>query len=471
MTSCLRSLRLPSSHGTMSPHLFLFVTSLALSTLAAVHAAAPATSAPKPASTAPAVKAPAKPLNPFVVRAEKENATYKIGEPVNFTITLAKNSPAPRDAEVTWSITKDGVPPIVSGKAKLVNGKAMATASLNEPGFLLCRVSWNQGGKVHSSLGGAAVDPLLIKPSMPVPDDFDAFWEAQKKKLAAVPAKATMTPVPAPANIKKTETFDVQVEALGAPVSGYLARPLNAKPKSLPIVLMVHGAGVVSSNLSAAATWAENGMLVFNMNAHGIPNGKPADFYTNLSQTSLKDYRYVGRDSRETCYFLGMFLREVRALDFLCSQPEWDGKTVVVYGSSQGGFQGFAISAIDPRVTFLAAGVPAGCDHTGVVVNRVNGWPKIVPNLPNGKPDPKVLEASRYFDNVNFAAKTKAKGAILTVGFIDTTCPPTGVYAAYNALPITSKAIFDDIPSGHTNSPQATAAMIAAVKKHVAGNK
>jgi cephalosporin-C deacetylase-like acetyl esterase len=179
----------------------------------------------------------------------------------------------------------------------------------------------------------------------------------------------------------------------------------------------------------------------------------------------------VGRDSRDTWYFLGMFLREVRALDFLCSQPEWDGKTVVVYGSSQGGFQGFAISAIDPRVTFLAAGVPAGCDHTGTVVNRVNGWPKIVPNLPDGKPDPKVLEASRYFDNVNFAAKTKAKGAYLTVGFIDTTCPPTGVYAAYNALPLSAKAIYDDIPSGHANSPQASAAMVEAVKKHVAGNK
>lgn len=460
----------------MSSRLSLFAATLALTTV--VTAAPPATTptAPKPAPAKPTTTAvpapvPAKPLNPFVVRTEKENATYKTGEAVNFTITLAKGSPAPRDAEITWSISKDGVPPIVNGKAKLVDGKATATASLDEPGFLLCRVSWNQDGRVHSSLGGAAIDPLLIKPSMPVPDDFDAFWDAQKKKLAAVPAKATMIPVPAPANIKKAETFDVKVDALGTPVSGYLARPLNAKPKSLPIILMVHGAGVVSSNLSSAASWAEQGMLAFNMNAHGIPNGKPPAYYTNLAQTDLKDYRYVGRDSRETCYFLGMFLREMRALDFLCSQPEWDGKTVVVYGSSQGGFQGFAIAAIDSRVTFLAAGVPAGCDHTGVLVNRVNGWPKIVPNLPDGKPDPKVLEASRYFDNVNFAAKTKAKGAYLTVGFIDTTCPPTGVYAAYNALPIAAKAIYDDIPSGHANSPQASAAMVEAVRKHVAGNR
>ncbi|QIF00744.1 acetylxylan esterase [Roseimicrobium sp. ORNL1] len=461
----------------MSPRISLFAATLALTTV--VSAAAPATSttpaAPKPAPTKPAAApvpapapTPAKPLNPFVVHAEKENATYKTGEQVTFTITLAKDSPAPRDAEISWSISKDGVPPVTTAKGKLVDGKATATTSLNEPGFLLCRVSWNQDGKVHNSLGGAAVDPLLIKPSLPVPDDFDAFWDAQKKKLAAVPAKSTLTPVPSPT--KKAETFDVKVDALGAPVSGYFARPVNAKPKSLPIILMVHGAGVSSSNLPSAASWAENGMLAFNMNAHGIPNGKPPEFYSSLAQADLKDYRNVGRDSRDTWYFLGMFLREVRALDFLCSQPEWDGKTVVVYGSSQGGFQGFAISAIDPRVTFLAAGVPAGCDHTGIVVNRVNGWPKVVPNLPDGKPDPKVLEASRYFDNVNFAAKTKAKGAYLTVGFIDTTCPPTGVYAAYNALPLSTKAIYDDIPSGHANSPQASAAMVEAVKKHVKEN-
>ena len=74
------------------------------------------------------------------------------------------------------------------------------------------------------------------------------------------------------------------------------------------------------------------------------------------------------------------------------------------------------------------------------------------------KPDPKILETVRYFDNVNFAARTHAKSAFVTVGFIDTTCPPTGVYAAYNALPI-QKEIFNDVKAGHTNTPEASQAM------------
>jgi cephalosporin-C deacetylase len=102
--------------------------------------------------------------------------------------------------------------------------------------------------------------------------------------------------------------------------------------------------------------------------------------------------------------------------------------------------------------------VPAGCDHTGVAVGRVNGWPKFIPSLPVTLPHPLVLESVRYFDNVNFAARTHAKEAIVTVGFIDTTCPPTGVYAAYNALPI-RKEIFNDVKAGHTNTPEASRAM------------
>lgn len=408
-----------------------------------------------------------KPVPTFVVKAERPDALYKQGEPVTFSIEVAPDSPIPRDAEITWTISKDGVPPEINGRVKLVDGKATATGKLDEPGFLLCRPAWRDAqNKIFTALGGAGIDPLLIKPSLPVPDDFDAFWKAQKVKLAAVPVKAHLTPAVSPS--KKVEVFDVQVDALGAPASGYFAKPIGAKPKSLPAFLMVHGAGVASGSLPAAVTWAENGALSMNLNAHGLPNGKPLEFYKNLDATTLKDYRFEGRDAKETCYFLGMFLREIRAIDFLCSQPEWDGKTVVVFGSSQGGFQAFAAAAIDERVTFFAAGVPAGCDHTGVAVGRVNGWPKIVPNLPPpdiNKPDPKVLEASRYFDNVNFAARTKAKGAYVTVGFIDTTCPPTTVYAAYNALPI-PKDIYNDVPCGHANSAGAMNAMIEAAKKH-----
>lgn len=397
---------------------------------------------------------------------DRADALYHAGDTVTFTIEAKQAGAKPSDEPTAVCVlSKDGVNPQPAQPIKLIDGKGTITGTLNEAGFLLLRASV---GKT-SALAGAGFDPLNIKPSMPLPDDFDGFWAAQKAALAKVPAKSQLTPVKSP--IKDTEAFDVQVECLGVPVSGYLGRPLGAKPKSLPAILFVHGAGVDSSNLGSV-TWAvrEGGMLSLDINAHGIPNGKPASFYTEQAKGPLKDYRYVGRDDREKNYFKGMFLRLIRAIDFLTSQPEWDGKTMIVYGSSQGGFQAFAAAGLDERVTFICAGVPAGCDHTGVVVNRVNGWPKLVPNNADGKPDAAALNTARYFDNVNFATRAKCKGAAVTVGFIDTTCPPTSVYAAYNALTI-PKTMHTEVLSGHTNTPAATQFMTDAALAHVRAMK
>lgn len=398
----------------------------------------------------------------FVITTDHADAIYKQGETVSYTVRLVPDSQLPGDTELAWEISKDGVPPIQTGKVRLLNGSATITGKLNEPGHLLCRMTGMMNGKPVSALAGAAIDPLLIKPALAAPDDFDAFWNEEKKKLAGVPMNPRLTPVAGPV-AGNVECFDVQLACVGgAPVSGYYARSRGASPQSLPIILLMQGAGVSSSNLNNAADWANHGLLAMDINAHGIANGKPEEFYRGLAQGALKGYQHFGRDSRETCYFLGMFLRARRALDFLTAQPEWDGKTIVVFGVSQGGFQAFATAYLDERVSFLVAGEPAGCDHAGATVGRVTGWPKLVSNETDGKPSAKELQTARYFDSVNFAARTNAKAAFLTVGFIDGTCPTSTVYAAYNSLSV-PKNIFNDITSGHFNTPQSNLARNTAV--------
>ena len=63
-----------------------------------------------------------------------------------------------------------------------------------------------------------------------------------------------------------------------------------------------------------------NGMLSLDINAHGIPNGKPAEFYGELRRGRLAGYPHQGNQSRDTCYFRSMYLRLVRAIDFLAAQ-------------------------------------------------------------------------------------------------------------------------------------------------------
>jgi dienelactone hydrolase len=296
------------------------------------------------------------PVFQLSVSVDRSEAVFATGEPVICTIALTKDGEPVNGAEVTWTFSKDGLPPCTNGSAKLVEGKATATGRLAEPGFLQCRASFRETPQAAAltALGGAAIAPLEIKPSLPVPDDFEAFWKRQKERLAAVPLKPALTPDSA--STPTLEVFDVRVECVGAPVSGYFARPKGAAPKSLPAILTVHGAGVGSSNRAGVVRWGGEGALAMDINAHGLPNGKPAEFYKALADGELKDYRIRGAGDRETVYFLGMFLRLVRAIDFLAAQPEWNGRDLIVYGSSQGGFQAFAAAGIDERVSVICAG-------------------------------------------------------------------------------------------------------------------
>ena len=419
----------------------------------------------------PLIAQPAKKPEPespikIVARAERADATYHQGDKVVFHLTVTESG-KPAVGVVEWSILKDGLPTEQKGKAELVDGKAVANGTLGAPGFLQVRAVYRPDAKAKAAsvvgLGGAAIDPTEIKRSLPVPDDFDAFWDGMKKKLAAVPIEPKLVSVKSP--VKDVESFDVTAPALGIQISGYMSKPVGAKPKSLPIILTVHGAGVSDSSLGGSASWASKGFLAMDMNAHGLPNGKPKQFYADLYAGPMNPYRYEFRNDREKAYFTGMMLRLIRGIDVLAAQPEWDGKRVIVYGSSQGGYQAIAAAGLDARVTFFAAGVPAGCDHSGMMANRIAGWPKIVP-MKDGKPDLAVLEAFRYIDCMNFATRTKAAGCYFTVGFIDGVCPPTSVYAAYNQLNI-PKEIYNDIPSGHAHSREASDGMRQAVMKYV----
>jgi len=393
------------------------------------------------------------------------DALYQVGETATFTIEATQDGKPLAAGKVICVLSKDGVQSQPPQTVNVQDGRAILVGKLIEPGFLLLRAT---SGKA-SAMAAAGYDPLALQPSMPVPDDFDAFWAAQKAALAQVPMTPSLTPVPGA--VKGVSAFDVQITSLGQPVSGYFGRPQQAQPKSLPAILHVHGAGVGSSSLGNTA-WAlnEGGMLALDINAHGLPNGKPKEFYAALAAGELKNYRSEGNQDRDKCYFKGMFLRLVRAIDFLTAQPEWDGKTLIVYGSSQGGFQALAVAGLDPRVTFICAGVPAGCDHTGSQANRISGWPKLVPLDAEGKPDAAALQTARYFDCVNFATRARCRGAAVTVGFIDTTYPPTSVYAAYNALTV-PKTIHPDVLAGHTNTPAASQFMKEAALRHVRAMK
>ena len=413
--------------------------------------------------------AAAEPKYSVTVVTDRKSAVYEVGEEAIFHVAVKQDGKVGAEGSLTFVVDdflKGGkAAGLPEGTGVLTDAPVTIPVKGRRPEFLRCRVTFTpKGGKPLRAIGAAAFSPEKIGP---VPNDFDEYWDEQKQKLAKVKPEPQLTAVEH--DEKSVECFDVQVQCLGgAPVSGYFSKPSETKPKSLPAILWVHGAGVRSSSLGNAVKGAKAGFLSMDINAHGIPNGKPGNFYSDLNAGRLKGYRHTGRKSRNTVYFRGMFLRLVRAIDFLTSQPEWNGQHVVVVGHSQGGGQSLVAGGLDDRVTMIAPGVPAICDHSGQAADRINGWPKLVPLAPRGTglvPEPTILQAARYVDAVNFATRCKAE-AIMSVGFIDAVCPPSSCYAAYNALK-GKKSVINEPLMGHAAPAHIQEAFFKRILDHV----
>ncbi|OQA02635.1 MAG: Acetyl esterase Axe7A precursor [Planctomycetes bacterium ADurb.Bin401] len=374
---------------------------------------------------------------------------YEVNEPVTFDISVIDDNNAPiKEGIISYKVTQDLEKVLSSGQLNLNSASLKVTEKLNKSGFLNCEVSFSHNGQTTVIRGGAAIEPLKIKPGSPTPNDFNDFWSSQLNRLRKYPAKAFLTPVES--KEPRVELFEVRIDCLDwMPVAGYFARPANAISQNHPAILLLHGAGAFSARTDGVEYCAKNGFLAMEINAHGIANNQTNDFYSDLGNGSLSmsRYPYAGSKNRETCYFLGMFLRLVRATDFLASQPQWDQKRLITKGFSQGGCQAIVAAGLDPRVTMVAASAPAMCDHNGEVV----GWPHLITPGPDDKPDAEISKTAGYFDVCNFAARTNAR-VMLSVGYVDSICRPTSVYAAYNCFKSDKEII--NLPSAEHSSPQ-----------------
>ena len=366
----------------------------------------------------------------FNLKATRDGSEYKQGEEVEFLLKATKNG-QPVEVQLSGKFTKDSVDLGQNFSGSTKDGKFSVKSSLNEAGFLRCEMYVKfpaKDGKTKGvfMLANAGIDVLKIKPSLPTPKDFDKFWAKQKKILASIPMNVQMRKVNSDPEI---EAFDVQADSFNGKLSAFIAYPKGAQPKSLPAIVLPHGAGVYASTIPTR--WAKQGFLAINFNANGLPNNKPQKFYTDLARGELKQYYLKNCQDKETIFFRTLYMRLMRAMDVVCAQPQWDGKNLVVCGGSQGGGQAIAAGGLNPKVTAVVAGFPAICDHSGCVIGRTTGWPHFTRLDENGKYDEKAVEAARYIDGVNFASRIKGK-AFFLINYADNVCEPTSCYAAYN---------------------------------------
>lgn len=336
-----------------------------------------------------------------------------------------------------YTVTKDGKGEVCSGTLDLSAGPARISASREEPGALLVEIKSSGTNQKTLGLGGAVFAPDQLGPVKPAPADFDAFWQEKLKELSAVAPNPQVEQVSTDdPRVTGIDLYRVTLDNIrGTHVRALLGRPTGGE--KLPALLMVNAAGVYPLSKQGVLFEAKQGWLVLNVNAHDIPVDESPTYYKELIAGALKGYSNIGKDSRETSYFLRMFLGCVRGAEYLASRPDWNGKTMVVTGASQGGLQSFATAALCPKITGVIALVPAGCDVYGPLANPPRGfsWPYWLAGWGARGMDPKkVEETAGYFDSIYFAARVRCP-TLVGVALGDIAALPAGVIAAYNAIP------------------------------------
>ena len=361
----------------------------------------------------------AQPLNfaPF-----HSNGIYGLGEKAGWTVSLAPGATAP-SAKYRYEIKKNDFDTIRTGTLDLTPGSGTIETTLAEPAMIYVTVTAEGAPPASAIHLGAAVAPTQLKPSVPRPADFDIFWEAKLQNLTFTPINAPL----APATTKNgVELSTVQLDCFGTRAHGYLAKP--AKMGQFPALVIFEDAGVHPLQPATVTDRAAEGWLAFNVDAHDLP----PNFPPNLGVPP--NYEAIGNANRETSYFLNMYLRDARAVDYIASRFDWDGKTIVLMGAGMGGQQALVTAALRPNVSAVIVNEPTGADSNGELHGRKAGYP----NWPSN--NPAIMNTAQYFDPVNFAPRIRAL-VVAAMGFLDTTAPPAGIWIALNQVPGAKEAV------------------------------
>lgn len=369
----------------------------------------------------------------------RSSGIYAVGEKVGWRISRGQDRP---NDVYTYTIRKNNQDVIKTGMLDFSTSRAALEVTIDEPAMIFVEISCSSG---ETFALGAAVAPESLQPSASRPADFDRFWKAKIKMLKAIPENAILTP--SDSGLPDVDYATIKMDHInGTHVYGQLAKP-KRKGKFPALIIFQWASPPYPLQRQWVTDRAAEGWLTLNIEPHDVLPDQPQSYYSSLPQ-EIKNYQSIGHDDRDRNYFLRMYLADYRAAEYIAGRSDWDGKTLVVMGTSMGGMQSLCVAGLNSKITHVIVNEPAGGDSNGPLHGRASGYP----NWPSN--NPKVMETALYFDTVNFASRIKAV-SLVAVGFIDTIAPPVGIWTAFNQIKGPKEAV-QMIDSAHNN--QATAA-------------
>lgn len=380
-----------------------------------------------------------KKLKYFVGETDKNPLSYSCGEIMKFVVTPKIGDEfldIPQFRFYKWRIEGDDGR-IEEGSVSSLDRKPLVlTTSLKRPGFVRVIVEACDGDKkplsdVDKFEGGAGADIEKIELDSIVPDDYEEFWGKLKDELSKIEFdSARLTKYAAKIDTSGYDVYKLEIDMpFGRPATGLLSIPCDSGDKKLPIRICCVGYGVTKID-----PVLEPGTITLAMHAHGLDLDRDDKYFEELFREADGKLFYYGFDNiensrPETAYFHDMIARDLAGAMYLERMPQWDGKTFVAAGGSQGAFQSINIAAHDDKVTFVDVCVPWFSNLGGYRHNRMRGW------------SPDYTYGLCYYDTAVAARFIKCPISIVA-GLGDYICPPSGIMALFNGVKTSAELKF-----------------------------
>lgn len=270
----------------------------------------------------------------------------------------------------------------------------------------------------------------------PCPADLDEYWDRALAEMYAIDPQPVFTPYDLGSVC--CDAFDMTFTSVaGARIHGRLLRPKHIADK-VPAVIEFHGLGGYAQDWAEMLIYASQGYVSVSMDARG--QGGSSDDPNGYAGTTYGEPFIRGIDGpAEKLYTRSLFLDTAMLARVVMALPYVDENRVGVFGNSQGGGLALACASLMPGIKLCATQNPYMCDYQRVwemdlCQNAYNALRfHIRLHDPRGERLQEIFTKMGYIDLQHLTKRIRAK-VLMATGLMDTTCPPSSQFAAYNKI-------------------------------------
>jgi len=289
----------------------------------------------------------------------------------------------------------------------------------------------------------------------PRPADFDDYWAAALAELDATDPAPELVPNPT-LDTRCAECFDLWFTGVGgARIYAQYLRPKSAG--ACPAVLQFHGYSGNAGDWVEKLSYVAEGMCVASMDCRG--QGGRSEDVGGVQGTTLQGHIVRGLDDPDPqkLLFRSIFLDTAQLARVVAGFDEVDADRMGSMGGSQGGALSLACAALEPRIRRVASLFPFLCDFQRVwemdlakdAYHELQKFFRF--HDPLHARETEIFTRLGYIDLQHLAPRIQGD-VLLFTGLMDTICPPSTQFAAYNKITAPKEmVIYPDF--GHEGLP------------------